>query len=240
MPGRSGHAHGRLFRQYWIPAIRSDELPSLTGGRCACDLLGEDLIGFRDDAPATVGLVQNNCPHRGASLFFGRNEEEGLRCVYHGWKFDITGRCVDMPNEPAESNFKDKVHARAYPTRERGRHHLGLHGPARGAAAAARHRGEHAGQGTARDLRAVPPLQLDAGLGGRDGHRPRGLPALRRATARRTQKPAPSTTISTAIRAGEVHTGRHGLRLLQRRLRGRPATTASTGASRRSSSPSTT
>ena len=66
-----------------------------------------------------VGLIQNACPHRGASLFFGRNEEEGLRCVYHGWKFDVTGACVDMPSEPAESNFKSKVKILAYPTTER-------------------------------------------------------------------------------------------------------------------------
>ena len=64
--------------------------------------------------------MQNSCPHRGASMFFGRNEEEGLRCVYHGWKFDVTGACVDMPSEPAESNFRTKVHAVAYPTQERG------------------------------------------------------------------------------------------------------------------------
>jgi nitrite reductase/ring-hydroxylating ferredoxin subunit len=82
-------------------------------------LLGEDLIGYRTTSGA-VGLIQNACPHRGASLFFGRNEEEGLRCVYHGWKFDVTGACVDMPSEPAESNFRTKVRAKAYPTYERG------------------------------------------------------------------------------------------------------------------------
>src|SRR2546421_500982 len=66
-----------------------------------------------------VGLIQNACPHRGASLFFGRNEKEGLRCVYHGWKFDCSGQCVDMPSEPAESNFKSKIKATAYPCHER-------------------------------------------------------------------------------------------------------------------------
>jgi phenylpropionate dioxygenase-like ring-hydroxylating dioxygenase large terminal subunit len=81
--------------------------------------LGENLIGFRTTS-GDVGLIADACPHRGASLFFGRNEEEGLRCVYHGWKFDVSGACVDMPSEPAESNFRSKVHARAYPTRERG------------------------------------------------------------------------------------------------------------------------
>ena len=81
-------------------------------------LLGEDLIAFRD-TNGRVGLVEQHCPHRGASLFFGRNEACGLRCVYHGWKFDVSGACVDMPSEPAESNFRNKVHATAYPTRER-------------------------------------------------------------------------------------------------------------------------
>src|SRR5437773_1716673 len=82
-------------------------------------LLGEDLIAFRVSSGA-VGLIQNSCPHRGASLFYGRNEAEGLRCVYHGWKFDVGGRCVDMPIEPAESNFKQKVRAVTYPCVERG------------------------------------------------------------------------------------------------------------------------
>jgi phenylpropionate dioxygenase-like ring-hydroxylating dioxygenase large terminal subunit len=82
-------------------------------------LLGEQLIAFRDTS-GTVGVIANLCPHRGASLFYGRNEENGIRCVYHGWKFDTTGNCVDMPNEPAESNFKSRVTATAYPTNERG------------------------------------------------------------------------------------------------------------------------
>ncbi len=80
--------------------------------------MGENLIAFRD-TNGKVGLMADACPHRGASLFFGRNEECGLRCVYHGWKFDVAGNCVDMPNEPAESNFKHKVKATAYPCTER-------------------------------------------------------------------------------------------------------------------------
>ena len=111
-------AMGKLMRQYWIPAIPSNELPSPDCPPVRIRLLGENLIAFRATS-GEVGIVQNACPHRGASLFFGRNEEEGLRCVYHGWKFDVTGACVDMPSEPAESNFKSKVRAVAYPTRER-------------------------------------------------------------------------------------------------------------------------
>ncbi len=113
-----GTPMGEFMRQYWVPAVLSEELPRPDGRPVRVRLMCEDLIAFRDTS-GRPGLVANNCPHRGASLYFGRNEEDGLRCVYHGWKFDVSGRCVDMPNEPAESNFKDKVHAVAYPCQER-------------------------------------------------------------------------------------------------------------------------
>jgi phthalate 4,5-dioxygenase oxygenase subunit len=113
-----GTPTGELMRQYWIPGLMSSELPEPDGRPLRLRLLCEDLVAFRATS-GRVGILRHNCPHRGASLFFGRNEEEGLRCVYHGWKFDVSGKCVDMPNEPAESNFKDKVKAMAYPTQER-------------------------------------------------------------------------------------------------------------------------
>jgi phenylpropionate dioxygenase-like ring-hydroxylating dioxygenase large terminal subunit len=114
-----GTPMGNLMREYWIPCMLSSELAHPDSEPVRVLLLGERLIGFRDTA-GKVGLLRDNCPHRGASLFFGRNEEVGLRCVYHGWKFDVDGRCTDMPGEPLESDFKDKVRAVAYPTRERG------------------------------------------------------------------------------------------------------------------------
>ena len=99
---------GNLLRRYWMPACSRAEVPGPDSDPVRVRLMGEDLIAFRDTNGA-VGLIQNNCPHRGASLFFGRNEEAGLRCVYHGWKFDLLdGACIDMPNEPAESDFKRK------------------------------------------------------------------------------------------------------------------------------------
>ena len=110
---------GNLMRQYWLPAMLSSELPHSDSDPVRVVLLGEKLIAFRN-TNGQVGLIQNHCPHRGASLFFGRNEEAGLRCVYHGWKFALDGTCVDMPNEPAESDFRTKIKAVAYPTRERG------------------------------------------------------------------------------------------------------------------------
>jgi len=109
---------GTLMRQYWAPVFMSSELPAPDCPPQRVRILGENLIGFRTTS-GDVGLIQNACPHRGASMFFGRNEEEGLRCVYHGWKFDVTGACIDMPSEPAESNFKNKVRTRAYPCKER-------------------------------------------------------------------------------------------------------------------------
>jgi phenylpropionate dioxygenase-like ring-hydroxylating dioxygenase large terminal subunit len=109
---------GDLMRQYWIPALMTTEVPEPDCPPVRLRLLGENLIGFRTTS-GKVGIVANACPHRGASMFFGRNEEDGLRCVYHGWKFDTAGACVDMPSEPAESNFKNKVRTVAYPTEER-------------------------------------------------------------------------------------------------------------------------
>ena len=115
----AGTPLGEAFRRYWMPALLSEELPEPDGAPVRVGLLGEQLIAFRDTS-GRVGIVANACPHRGASMFFGRNEENGLRCVYHGWKFDADGACVDMPNEPAESNFKHKIRLTAYPTHEGG------------------------------------------------------------------------------------------------------------------------
>jgi nitrite reductase/ring-hydroxylating ferredoxin subunit len=113
-----GTPMGAFMRQYWLPTMLADELPTPDSPPRRIRLLGENLIAFRLTS-GRIGIIADACPHRGASLFFGRNEEEGLRCVYHGWKFDAAGACVDMPSEPAESNFKSKVHARAYPVEER-------------------------------------------------------------------------------------------------------------------------
>ena len=112
-----GTPMGDVLRQYWLPLLLSFELPEQDGPPLRVRLLGENLIAFRD-TDNRVGLLADNCSHRGASLFYGRNEESGLRCVYHGWKYDVAGDCVDMPNEPPESNFKDKIHHQAYPCRE--------------------------------------------------------------------------------------------------------------------------
>src|SRR5919197_1494243 len=114
----AGTPMGELFRRFWLPALLPSELPHPDCDPIRFRILGEDLVAFRD-SNGTPAFIAQNCPHRGASLFFGRNEECGIRCVYHGWKFDVTGQCVDMPSEPAESNFKNKIVATAYPCVEK-------------------------------------------------------------------------------------------------------------------------
>src|SRR5215813_8256913 len=110
---------GAYFRRYWLPAFLASELPSPDCPPVRVRLLGENLIAFRD-SNGRVGLLDEFCPHRRASLFWGRSEECGLRCVYHGWKFDVDGTCVDMPNAPTEYAFENKVRITSYMVREYG------------------------------------------------------------------------------------------------------------------------
>ena len=115
----AGTPMGNTLRRYWIPALLAQEIPEPDCPPVRVRLLGEDLVAFRD-TQGRIGLLDELCPHRRASLFFGRNEECGLRCVYHGWKFDVAGACIDMMNEPEENDFKHKVRLTAYPTCELG------------------------------------------------------------------------------------------------------------------------
>jgi phthalate 4,5-dioxygenase len=114
-----GTPMGDLLRRFWLPALLSRELPEPDGDPIRTRTLGEDLVAFRDST-GQVGIMDAFCPHRRAPLFFGRNEDCALRCVYHGWKFDTHGECVDMPNEPPESTFKDRIRIKSYPTAEVG------------------------------------------------------------------------------------------------------------------------
>ncbi len=108
---------GRFFRSFWIPVALSRELPQPDGAPIRVRILGEDLIAFRA-SDGRVGLVEPVCPHRGADLYFGRNEDCAIRCVYHGWKFDLEGNAIEMPNVPPDAAYHGKMRIRAYPTRE--------------------------------------------------------------------------------------------------------------------------
>ena len=116
-----GSPMGDVFRRYWLPALLSRELPEPDGPPLRVRLLGEDFVAFRD-SDGNVGIVEPQCPHRGANLFFGRNEACGLRCVYHGWKFDVHGRCVDLPTLTPDvaERVRPKAHVRALQVREWG------------------------------------------------------------------------------------------------------------------------
>ena len=110
---------GQLFRRYWQPALLSRELPEPDCPPVRMHLLGEKLLAFRD-TEGRLGAIDEFCAHRGVSLWFGRNEDSGIRCPYHGWKYDVDGRCVEVPSEPPASRFCEKVKLKSYPLAERG------------------------------------------------------------------------------------------------------------------------
>lgn len=110
---------GQLMRQHWVPICLSEEVAEPDGDPVSAHVLGESLVVFRD-SDGQVGVMDEACPHRGVSLVYGRNEEGGLRCLYHGWKMDVTGKVTEMVSEPASSGFADKVQHKAYPTKEWG------------------------------------------------------------------------------------------------------------------------
>jgi phthalate 4,5-dioxygenase oxygenase subunit len=108
---------GRMMRRYWIPACMSEEAAEPDGDPVRVRLFGEDLVVFRD-TEGRLGVIEEYCPHRGASLFYGRNEASGLRCLYHGWKMDVEGNVVDMSSEPQGSRLSEKIRHVSYPVRE--------------------------------------------------------------------------------------------------------------------------
>ena len=110
---------GDLFRRYWIPAILAEEIAEKDGPPVRVKLLGEKLVAFRD-TDGRIGMIDEFCAHRGVSLWFGRNEECGLRCPYHGWKYDVSGHCVDLPSEAEQTGMRARIKLKSYPTLEQG------------------------------------------------------------------------------------------------------------------------
>jgi phthalate 4,5-dioxygenase oxygenase subunit len=114
-----GTPMGQMFRRYWIPALLAEELPENDCPPVRLKILSERLLAFRD-SQGRYGLIDEFCAHRGVSLWFGRNEDCGLRCSYHGWKYDVTGQCIDVPSEPEESAFTKRIKLKNYPLIELG------------------------------------------------------------------------------------------------------------------------
>ena len=177
-----GTPMGDLLRRYWIPACLSSEIAEPDGAPARVRLLCEDLVAFRDTNGA-VGLIEERCPHRGASLFYGRNEECGLRCTYHGWKFDVTGQCTDQRSELHP--FAQRIRIKNYPVHESGGIVWTYMGPPETMTPVPglRHRGAavFAGGGE----QGADLLQLGAVHGRRHGHRAHLQPAPVRRDRRR-------------------------------------------------------
>lgn len=114
-----GTPMGDLFRSYWLPALLSEELSEPDGEPVRLELLSEKMLAFRDSS-GRLGVIDEFCAHRGVSLWFGRNEENGIRCPYHGWKYDVKGNCVEVPSEPVESKYCEKIKLKSYPLVEKG------------------------------------------------------------------------------------------------------------------------
>jgi len=110
---------GQYFRRYWQPIALSLELEENDGAPLRVNIMGENLVAFRNTL-GVVGLVDSRCPHRGANLYFGRNEDCAIRCVFHGWKFDLEGKPIELPNVPPGSAYQKTIRLKAYPTREYG------------------------------------------------------------------------------------------------------------------------
>ncbi len=114
-----GTPMGNMFRSYWLPILLSSELPENDCPPVRIQVMSEKMLAFRDTS-GRLGLIDEFCAHRGVSLWFGRNEENGIRCPYHGWKYDVSGQCTDVPSEPEESGYCNKIKLKSYPVIEKG------------------------------------------------------------------------------------------------------------------------
>ena len=206
-----GTPMGNAMRRYWIPACLSREIAEPDCPPVRVRLLGEDLVAFRD-TEGRIGLVDEFCPHRRVSLYFGRNEECGLRCVYHGWKFDVDGNCVDQLNEPPEHQFKQHIQLTAYPTVELGGLVWAYLGPADKMPPPPKFAWTQVPRKPPARLQGHRGMQLAAGAGRRHRHLARADPAPpadRQLDARRHQAVEPVCPRQGA----EARRRRHRLRL---------------------------
>src|ERR1700682_1464603 len=178
-----GTPMGQLFGSYGRPVLLPEELPQDDCPPVRVKIMSERLLAFRD-SNGKYGLIDEFCAHRGVSLWFGRNEEGGLRCPYHGWKYDVNGQCMEVPSEPAESGFCKKVKLTSYPLVKRGEVLWAYMGPADKPPAAAGMGIRHGAAGADFRLQAAAGIQLAASHGRRHRFEPRLVPAPRRSRLR--------------------------------------------------------
>ncbi len=113
-----GTAMGDVFRRFWNPVCLAEQVAEPNGDPLRVQVLGERLVAFRD-TQGRLGLLEEGCPHRGVSLALGRNENDGLRCLFHGWKFAVDGTILEMPN-CVDAGLRQRIKAKTYPVREAG------------------------------------------------------------------------------------------------------------------------
>ena len=174
---------GRMFRSYWIPALLAEELPENECPPVRVKLLSERLLAFRD-TQGRYGLMDEFCAHRGVSLWFGRNEDCGLRCPYHGWKYDVSGQCVEIPSEPDESRFVKRIKLTSYPLIERGGILWTYMGPAEKQPSLPEWEFVNVPRAQTITTKRLAGNQLAAGARGRDRFQPRVVPSSRRSGLR--------------------------------------------------------
>ncbi len=178
-----GTLMGKLLRRYWAPFLLSSEIPEPDCPPVRVKAYGRE-PGVLSRQQGPVGLIDEFCAHRGVSLWFGRNEECGLRCPYHGWKYDVTGQCVDLPSEPEESGLRKNIKLKSYPLHREGGNRLGLYGTAGPEAPAACAGMDRCRAAAAVRLEAPAGVQLPAGDGGRHRFEPCLVAARQRAQQR--------------------------------------------------------
>ena len=226
-----GTPMGRLFRATGCRSCSPRNCRKTTARRCASSCCPS---GWSPSATADgrYGLIDEFCAHRGVSLWFGRNEECGLRCPYHGWKFDVTGQCVEVPSEPEESGFAKKIKLQVLSAGRARRRAVDLYGAARAPAAAAG-MGIRDGAGRAAlRLEAAAGMQLAAGDGRRHRFQPRLLPASRQHQLRSAVQGRQGQPVQSQRRAAGVRGGRERRRPLTSARAAMPRTATTTGASR--------
>ena len=225
-----GTPMGELFRQYWMPAMLAEELPENDCPPVRVKLLSERMVAFRD-SDGRYGLIDEFCAHRGASLWFGRNEGSGLRCPYHGWKYDVTGQAIEVPSEPENSNFCAHVKLTSYPLVKIGDVLWTYMGDPEKQPPLPEFEFAHGSAGADLHLQALAGMQLAAGVRGRHRLQPRVVPALRRAE----ERPAVQGHQGQRVQHGRPQAVLRGGRLRRRAVRGRAAQRrgrhATTGAS---------
>ena len=211
-----GTPMGQMFRSHWLPALLAEELPENECPPVRVKLLSERLLAWRD-TQGRLALTDEFCAHRGVSLWFGRNEHNGLRCPYHGWKYDHTGQCIEVPSEPEESGFCKKIKLKSYPLVERGGVLWTYMGPPEKQPPLPEWEFAMMPADRRLHVQAHAGMQLAAGDGRRHQFQPRVVPAWRRTRSRSAVQGLEGQPVQSRRHEAGVRSGRERRRAFHRR-----------------------